>query len=373
MLSLCVLLTACNNDRGNYNMSDIANDNSTLEVDHFVAKFIKYLNEGIGNFGWTIIVFTIILKLVLSPLDIWQKMVARKNAKAMERMKPQLEALQEKYGDDKQRYQQEQMALYKKEHYSMMGSCLPTIVTLVVFFVIFAGFREMVGWKFATDYKNCYDVYDTAMTREIGEDWETYSGDAEKYAAAKDMAQTEVYDFYYSDEQVKSRGFLWIKNIFVPDSWKQAVPNYLTVTGQEGFATTRMTGLVQSTNGDGAGYDDVMGKVLGTGGWGKNGKWNGWLLLPVLSLVVSLLSQKLLTKAQGTPPPAANGKTGDSMQASAKMMQYMMPVMIGVFGLLYSSSFALYMLTSSVCSILFQLLFNVIASLVDKSKAKKNA
>lgn len=358
---LALVLTACSSDRGTYDVSDKGTD---LEVSHFIAKFIKILNEGIGNFGWTVVAFTVILKLILSPLDIWQKVISRRNAKAMERMKPRLEAMQEKFGDDKQRYQQEQMALYKKEKYSMFGACLPTIVTLVVFFVIFGGFREMVGWKFATDYQSCYDVYDTAMTAELGEDWQVYDLDAAKYAEAKDSAQTQVYNFYYETEQSENRGFLWIKNVFVPDSWKAAVPDYQTVTGQSGFATSRMTGVMPNE------YNDVMGKVIGTGGWGKNGKWNGWLILPILSIAVSILSQKLLSKSQGAPPPTGGGKA-DSMQANMKMMQYMMPVMIGVFGLMYSSAFALYMFMSSLVSVAMQLFFNLVGRIADNAQERK--
>ncbi|MEG1663567.1 MAG: YidC/Oxa1 family membrane protein insertase, partial [Clostridia bacterium] len=270
----CFVLTACNNDSGTYDVSQ-----GVSNPTHFIAKLMVKLNDGIGNFGWTVIAFTVILKLVLSPLDVWQKHIARKNSKAMDKMKPQLEAMQEKFGNDKERYQQEQMALYKKEKYSMMGACLPTIVTLVVFVIIFAGFREMVGFKFASDYKNCYDVYTTAYNAEVGADYDTLTKEeqAVRATAAKDVAQTKVFNFYNEETQVNSRAFLWIKNVFVPDSWKTAVPDYLTVTGQSGFATSKMVGVLENE------YNDVMGKVLGTGGWGKNGKWNGWLLLPVLS------------------------------------------------------------------------------------------
>lgn len=358
----CIVFSACNNDTGTYDVSD---KNSDLEVTHFIAKFMVLLNDGIGNFGWTVIAFTVILKLILSPLDIWQKVIARKNSKAMERMKPQLEALQAKYGDDKQRYQQEQMALYKKEKYSMLGSCLPTIVTLVVFFIIFAGFRQMVGYQFASDYQKCYTTYDTAMTAQLGDEWEVSAQDAAEYSVAKEIAQQEVYEFYYSDDQIHMREFLWIKNVFAPDSWKTAVPDYVTVTGQSGFATSKMEGVMKNE------YEDVMGKVLNTGGWGKDGKWNGWLLLPVLSILLSLVSQKMLTKAQGTPPPSANGKAADSMQANMKMMQYTMPIMIGVFSLFYSGAFALYMFVSSLVSVVFQLGFNLVGKLVDVAQAKK--
>ena len=197
----CIILSACNKDAGIYDVSD---KNATLEVNHFIAKFINKLYEGIGNIGWTVVAFTVILKLILSPLDIWQKLITRKNAKIMERMKPQLEVLQAKYGDDKQKFQQEQMALYKREKYSTFGACLPTIVTLVVFFVIFAGFREMVGWKYACDYQDCYQVYDSAMTAELGEDWENYTLDATVYANAKDKAQTAVYNFYTPKIKLKA-------------------------------------------------------------------------------------------------------------------------------------------------------------------------
>lgn len=375
----CLIFVACNNDNSYSVEGDIA------EPTHFMAKLMLSLNEGIGNFGWTVVAFTIILRLILSPLDLWQKLIARKNAKAMERMKPQLAVMQEKYKDDKQRMQQEQMALYKKEKYSMMGMCLPTIVTMVVFFIVFAGFRQMVGYQFALDYRNSYNVFETAITAQIeNSNYTDINGDgkltlddipkdeagAAFYNDAVDKAQSAVYDSYYANEQTEKRSFLWIKNIFVSDTWSKAVPDFATVTGQSGFATSKLTGITIDE------YNTVMGKVLGTGGWGKNGSWNGWLLLPALSIVLSFLSTKLLSKAQGTPPVAEkrdeNGKKiRDASQNSMKMMQYMMPVMMGVFALMYSGAFALYMFTSSASAIVFQLTFNIVARIVDKSKEKK--
>lgn len=163
---LCCILVACNSD----NSYSVAGD-TVSEPTHFMAKFMIIINNalggGIASFGWTVVLFTVVLRLILSPLDIWQKVIARKNNKAMERMKPQLEALQARYADDKQRLQQEQMALYKKEKYSTMGMCLPTIVTFVVFFVVFAGFRQMVGYQFAKDYKECVKAYNASISEQI--------------------------------------------------------------------------------------------------------------------------------------------------------------------------------------------------------------
>jgi len=382
---LCCILVACNSD----NSYSVAGENVS-EPTHFMAKFMITINNalggGVASFGWTVVLFTVILRLILSPLDIWQKVISRRNNKAMERMKPQLEALQARYADDKQRLQQEQMALYKKEKYSTMGMCLPTIVTFVVFFVVFAGFRQMVGYQFAKDYKECVKAYNTSIAEQIEankdadyiEDngdgkWDiddvakTESG-ADFYAAAKKNAQHAVYNVYYSEDQVTIRSFLWIKNIFVSDNWAQAVPDFATVTGQKGMATSKLTGITIDE------YNDVMADVLGTGGYGKDGKWNGLLILPVLSIALSFLSTKLLSGSQAQPPAPPQDAQGEgaekakSQQQTMKMMQYVMPIMMGVFALFYSGAFALYMFTSSLCAILFQLTFNLIAKLVDKSR-----
>ena len=386
---LCCILVACNSD----NSYSVAGE-TVSEPTHFMAKFMIIINNalggGIASFGWTVVLFTVVLRLILSPLDIWQKVIARKNNKAMERMKPQLEALQARYADDKQRLQQEQMALYKKEKYSTMGMCLPTIVTFVVFFVVFAGFRQMVGYQFAKDYKECVKAYNASFSEQIEQNkdkafiidngdgkWDiddiakTQEG-ADFYKSAKENAQQKVYEVYYSEDQKTIRSFLWIKNIFVSDNWAQAVPDFATVTGQKGMATSKLTGITIDE------YNDVMAKVLGTGGYGKNGKWNGLLILPVLSIALSFLSTKLLSGSQAQPPAPAQDAQGEgaekakAQQQSMKMMQYVMPVMMGVFALFYSGAFALYMFTSSLCAILFQLTFNLIAKLVDKSREGTN-
>ena len=339
LIACAVILTACNRNAGIF---DVSGD-GVAEPTHFIAKLMLGLNDSVQVFGWTVVAFTVILKVVLSPLDIWQKAISRRNAKAMERMRPQLEALAEKCGDDKQRYQQEQMALYKKEKYSMLGACLPSLVTLIVFIVLFAGFRQMVGYQFALDYRQSYDVftevYDAEMNASLAEaleaaglesyeDLPQTAEKAEAHAAAVDKAQTAV------------------------------------VTGQEGIAMSRITGVMKDE------YNLVMGKVLGAEdtGYGKEGKWNGLLILPVLSIALSFLSQKLLTKSQGAPPPTAKG---DSAQANMKMMQVFMPIMVGVFALFYSAAFALYTFTSSLVSVLFQLIFGLVGKLLDRRDAAR--
>ena len=382
IICLLMVLSACNADSATINMA-----NSVQEPTHFIAKFLIILNEGIGDFGWTVVVFTIILKLIVTPFDFWQKFVMRKNAKIMERIKPRLDELADKYKDDKQRYQQEQMAIYKREKYSMLGACLPTIITLVVFFIVFSGFRQMVSYQNALVYEDARTVYTqtydkdyntlyTEAMAEAGLDPEVIAGykeletltdeqkaalvqeaaiDAEAHKSAVDSAQTAVAENY------KMPKFLWIYNIFAQDSWVEAVPNYLTFSGQSGFANAKIEGVMVTE------YQTVMKKVLGTGGYGEGGTWNGLLIFPILSIALNIGSQLLMNKAQGKQPKAAEGMGG----ASTKMMQWIMPVLMGVFALLYSAAFTIYIFVSTLYSILFQLLFNLGGKLVDISREKK--
>ncbi|WP_282605847.1 membrane protein insertase YidC [Pelagibius sp. Alg239-R121] len=94
---------------------------------------LHWLNEKIGNFGVAILVLTVFIKLIFFPL-------ANKSYKAMAKMRklqPEMLELRERFGDDKQRLNQEMMALYKREGANPMSGCLPIIVQIPVFFALY--------------------------------------------------------------------------------------------------------------------------------------------------------------------------------------------------------------------------------------------
>ena len=102
---------------------------------------IGWLITAFGSIGLGVILFTLILKFLTFPLDFMSRSKMRKNSLKMERMRPQLEKLQKQYAHDKALYQQKIQALYKQEGYSMLGACLPTIITLVLFIVVLTAFQ----------------------------------------------------------------------------------------------------------------------------------------------------------------------------------------------------------------------------------------
>lgn len=84
------------------------------------------------NYGLALIVFTLIIKLITIPFQIKQQ----KNTARMAKFQPRLKKLQQKYGNNKEKYQEEMMKLYSEEGVNPMGSCLPMIITMVILFSI---------------------------------------------------------------------------------------------------------------------------------------------------------------------------------------------------------------------------------------------
>jgi YidC/Oxa1 family membrane protein insertase len=107
-----------------------------IDVFDSVLVFI-HDNSGVG-WGMSIILLTIVVRAVLIPLTLKQF----KSMQALQRLAPEIKALQEKYKDDKQRQQQEMMKFYQENKVNPFGSCLPLVAQLPVFFSLFYMLRR---------------------------------------------------------------------------------------------------------------------------------------------------------------------------------------------------------------------------------------
>ena len=87
----------------------------------------------VGNFGVAIILLTVIIRLFLFPIA--QKQFA--SMAAMKAIQPKMKALQERYKDDKQKQQQEIMAMYKEEKVNPLAGCLPILIQIPIFFALY--------------------------------------------------------------------------------------------------------------------------------------------------------------------------------------------------------------------------------------------
>ncbi len=94
---------------------------------------LQKIHQYVGNWGWSIVILTILIKLMFFPLSA-------KSYKSMAQMRglaPRLQRLKEQYGDDRQKLHQAMMDLYKTEKINPLGGCLPVVVQIPVFIALY--------------------------------------------------------------------------------------------------------------------------------------------------------------------------------------------------------------------------------------------
>lgn len=379
----------------------------------------------IPNYGWMIIVFTIILKIVLSPLDIWQRKVSRDSTIKQQKMQPQLQKLQKQYGNNKQLLNQKQMALYKKEGYNVVGSCVSMLINLVltlfIFFTLFSGLSELSQENTYNQYLQLENAYKTTLVTEVNKSDPTINSYsqidavinskieseeiktqaiselhaagisepteaqikskaydlvvAEDYDAEVVVAQKAVEDLY---EEIKD-SWLWVDSIWRPETYVSGVGNYndfYNIANLGARFAENPTGLEQIS----LEYDIITKNIQQ-----KYSSWNGYFILAILCGFVTYLSFALTQKTNGNNPKnkkqaPVNGNIVDGInknkqqqpdpQKSMGIMKFIMPAIMVLFVIFYSTAFALYILTNSIMSVLISLGCVKLFEHLDKKKSQ---
>lgn len=336
----------------------------------------------IADYGWRIVVFTIALKIVLSPLDIFQRYKGRKNQKISERLAPQIEKLQKQYPDP-QEFSRKQMELQRKEGFSYFSSCLPAIATMVIFITLLIGLNKVSAYYNFTEYQTLYDTYHAAITEYdefSDEDRASVIGELRKDEFISDnykkddvvideKTQYAQYKVSVKYEEIK-KSFLWIGNIWSPDvPWKKEITDKETFLNNLGdyYKDPKKMGLTETEVSEmTTEYEKVMGRLLDA----SYNRANGYLILPVLSVGLSFLMQWLTMRQQ-----KKSGQVNDAMGGGStmKMMMFMMPVLMGIFSLNYTACFSLYLVVNYLVSLAINLSSSLLFVVIDKREAKKAA
>ncbi len=101
---------------------------------------LKFIHGFLGNWGWSIIILTLLVKIVLFPLSA-------KSYRSMAKMKviaPEMQRLKEEHGEDRMKFSQEMMALYKKEGVNPLSGCMPILLQMPIFMSLYYVFMESV-------------------------------------------------------------------------------------------------------------------------------------------------------------------------------------------------------------------------------------
>ena len=122
-----------------------------------LSYLLTLLYNLVGNYGIAIIILTVIIKLCLYP--VYAK--SMKSTMKMSKLQPKMQELQQKYGKDREVYQQKVSELYKEEGASMYGGCLPMVVQMIVIMGLFALLRTPM--KYLTDENMLYAIHETFL------------------------------------------------------------------------------------------------------------------------------------------------------------------------------------------------------------------
>ena len=305
-------------------------------MNDFLFNILAWIRSWVGSWGWAMVVFTVMIRLVLTPLDIKSRVRMRKPTK----LQPQMQALQKKYANDKEKLNQKTAERYKKEHVNPLSSCLPLLLTWPILIAVFGAMRM-------ADNKELLIQLGQILNNEI--------------------PQLERW--------------LWIKNLWMPDSiFAAALPDVRTLQQipadqwlswfntldannlpvlikdmgltAESFAQANLgktlADIVEAMQQNAAYVEAVAVKP----GWTFNllitqlslvNEYNGLMLLPILSAVSQLAMTKIMGNSQPTDPSAPGASTG-------KFMQYFFPIFSLIICFSYSAAFALYWVAGNLVS-----------------------
>ncbi|SHE72123.1 protein translocase subunit yidC [Modicisalibacter ilicicola DSM 19980] len=115
----------------------------------FIANPLFWLldkiHDVLGNWGWSIVILTVIVKIVLFPLSA----AAYKSMAKMRKLGPEMQRIKEQYGDDRQKMSQEMMKFYQKEKINPLGGCLPILIQMPIFIALYWMLMESVELRHA--------------------------------------------------------------------------------------------------------------------------------------------------------------------------------------------------------------------------------
>ena len=276
---------------------------------------IKTIYDLVQNYGVAIILFTIVVKLLLLPLNI----KSQKAMKKQQKIQPIMAELQKKYANDQQKLQQEMMKVYKENNVSMAGGCLPMLIQMPILVALYQAIQKPLTYMFNVPYKNIPSDVVNKVVELAEKAGEKVTGNAEQFVSQ-----------LMSIDQIKI------------SSWAGQVEGTL----HEWYINFNFLGLDLSKKPQNAiAYlSDPMANlsvVL-------------LLLIPILAIVSSFLQSKITMKQSGQDKNSGT----DQAQSMNAMMKWMMPIMSGYFALILPAGIGLYWIVSGVVQIIQQLALN---------------
>ena len=417
-------------------LAEVALNGQTYEVSlNLIGRLIRGLITGVGSVGVGIILFSLILKLIVMPFDIFQRVSMRKQNIKMAQNKETMEKLQKQYAGNKEMYNKKVMEMYKANGISMFSSCLPLILSLVIFFIAIGAFNDYSTYATVQNYNQLVKAYDTkveTLCKDVeGWDYKEENGVDNPYIILIDtdkaliqFKKAEVYgdkampaDYEqqiaeqdnlsleeakedavknwlteraqeavvveYETNLKNTTKFLWIKNIWQTDAtYKSPIANYTefsaTLFPSSGCGGCSSAGAeFKNLNGD-----DVSITELGTDIYNvftydrvtaKLGDYKNQSngYFILIALSVATILLQQIMSSKANKEQQKYSTVDGQGGSQTKMMMIIMTAMFAIFSFLYSSAFAIYMIMSNVVSLVSMLFIHKAVDIAMEKKEEK--
>ena len=131
---------------------------------NWIGNLIRLLISGVGVVGVGIILFSLILKLIVLPFDVYQRIAMRKQNIKMKDNQEKMAKLQKQYANNKELYNQKVMEMYRESGISMFSSCLPMILSLVIFIIAINAFNAFAQYSNIENYNTLVNAYNAELS-----------------------------------------------------------------------------------------------------------------------------------------------------------------------------------------------------------------
>ncbi|MCI5605178.1 MAG: YidC/Oxa1 family membrane protein insertase [Clostridia bacterium] len=275
---------------------------------------IEQIYNLVANYGLAIILFTVIIKLILLPLNI----KSQKAMKKQQKVQPIIAELQQKYANDQEKLQREMMKIYKENNISMTGGCLPMLIQMPILIGLYQVIQKPLSYLIGVDWMQQEVIDKVYMLRDA-----MASSIGNLATATEEMlANTSQIQLSRWAELVNGASDPWVINF-----------NFL--------------GL-DLANAPSAAFNYLMRLDF------SNWSMIALLLIPILAVAASVLSMKITQIQTGQN----QNKGNDSAAQMSKSMNLMMPVMTAFFTITLPSGLGIYWIISSLVQVIQQVLLN---------------
>lgn len=305
----------------------------------FIINLIYSL---VSNYGVAIILFTIVVKLILLPLNVR----SQKAMKKQQKIQPIMAELQKKYANDQEKLQREMMKIYRENNISMTGGCLPMLIQMPILIGLYKVIQRPITYLLGVTDWGAAEVLEKVefLKTSMVEQFPNIIGNVSSYSTKQiiDNAQIQLSNWA---GLINGANDPWVVNFDFLGLDLSQIPSMA-------FNKLMM-----------ADFSD-MGVIL-------------LLLIPVFAVLTSWLSMKITQMQSGKNN---NAPANDQAAQMNRTMNLMMPIMTGFFTITLPSGMGLYWIISSVMQILQQIILNRVldnkedeidVKLPDKSKKKR--